>query len=251
MKILIAEDNEDQQILISCLMNDWLYDCDLVSNGRRAVELAQKNDGQYDLCLMDIDMPVMDGLEAAKIIRQKTRYFPIVAVTGDLKPMIKYREAGIDDILQKPYYPTNLYAKISELTVKAVTIRKEQNQIILRKETPVDSEELKELRELDKKGLAKFSLIDTGHKFIVHKNLQNKISHDFIAKKKQLSEFLDRSTDDPGIIHVYASNLRSSKRHLLPEVLEQMVKEEDEDMKKYTAKAEYPEKEDTENLMST
>lgn len=241
MKILIAEDNREQQVLISMLMNDWDYDFDLASNGKKAVELAKTNEGAYDLCLMDIDMPVMDGLKASEVIRRSIKYFPIIAVTGAPRSMAKYREAGIDDILQKPYYPSDLYAKISELTVKAVTIRKEENQIILRKETPVDSEELKELRELDKKGLAKFSLIDTGHKFIVHKNLQNKISHDFIAKRKQLSEFLDRSTDDPGIIHVYASNLRSSKRHLLPEILEQLVKEEDEDMKNYTTKAEYPE----------
>ena len=90
-------------------------------------------------------------------------------------------------------------------------------------------------------------MIDTGYKFIVHKNLQNKISHDFIAKGKLLSEFLDRSTDDPGIIHLYASNLHANKRHILPEVLEQLAQEEDEEMKNYTSKAEYPEKENPES----
>ncbi len=246
MKILIAEDDKIQQMLISVLMNDWDYEFDIAPNGQKAVELARANEGRYDLCLMDIDMPVMDGFEAARKIRHETKYFPTVALTGCSMSINRYLEAGIDDILQKPYYPFELYAKINELTVKVATIKKERNQIILRKELPVNSEELKELRELDKKGLAKFSLIDTGHKFIVHKNLQNKISHDFIAKRKQLSEFLDRSTDDPGIIHVYASNLHSSKRHILPDVLDQLVKEEDEDMKKYTAKAEYQEKEDIE-----
>ncbi len=246
MKILIAEDNRQQQALIAMLMNDWNYDFDIASTGQRAVEFARIYEGKYDLCLMDINMPIMSGFEATRIIRRNLKYFPIMALTGEDGFNDICLKVGMDDYLQKPYYPNNLYAKISELTVKVTTIRKEQNQIILRKETPVDSEELKELRELDKKGLAKFSLIDTGHKFIVHKNLQNKISHDFIAKRKQLSEFLDRSTDDPGIIHVYASNLRSSKRHILPEVLEQLVKEEDEDMEKYTMKAEYPEKGDTE-----
>jgi hypothetical protein len=50
----------------------------------------------------------------------------------------------------------------------------------------------------------------------VHKNIQNKISYDLIAKKKQLSEFWDRSPDDPGIVHLYAANLRANKKHILP-----------------------------------
>ena len=228
-------------------MDNWGYEFDIASNGRKAVELAKKNEGKYDLCLMDIDMPIMDGIEATKIIRRKIQYFPIMAVTGNLGFKDKLFEIGIDDYVQKPYYSNKLYAKINELTVKEVKIYKEQDQIILSKELPMNPDELKELRELDKKGLAKFSLIDTGYKFIVHKNLQNKISHDFIAKGKLLSEFLDRSTDDPGIIHLYASNLHANKRHILPEVLEQLAQEEDEEMKNYTSKAEYPEKENPES----
>ncbi len=107
----------------------------------------------------------------------------------------------------------------------------------------MDAAELKELRELDKRGLAKFSLIDTGHKFIVHKNLQNKLSHDFVAKGKQLSEFLDRSEDEPGIIHLYSLNLQANKRHIPPETFQQLAPLEDEEFKSYPTKAEYPEKE--------
>lgn len=244
MKILIAEDNGELQTLISLLMDAWDYDFDLAANGRQAVELAKTNDGAYDLCLMDIEMPIMNGFEATRIIRQQTRYFPVMAVTGKALSPNDYGEAGIDDWLPKPYAPSDLYAKISELTVKVATLKQERQQMVLRKELPMDADELKELRELDKQGLAKFSLIDSGYKFVVHKNLQNKISHDFIAHRKQLSEFLDRSTDDPGIIHLYALNLRTSKRHIVPEMLERMVKEEDDEMRKYTTKAEYPEKEE-------
>jgi len=144
MKILIAEDNREQQELISFFMNDWDYDFDIASNGRKAVELAKENNGQYDLCLMDIDMPIMDGLEATEIIRRSIKYFPIIAVTGNPRSMDEYREVGIDDILQKPYYPAKLYAKISELTVKAVKLQKQQNEIILAEETPMNPDELKE-----------------------------------------------------------------------------------------------------------
>lgn len=251
MKILVAEDDQGQQELIEMLMDDWGYEFDIASNGQKAVKLSKIYEGKYDLCLMDIDMPIMNGFEATTIIRRKMKYFPIMALTGNSIAKDQCLEVGMDDFLQKPYYSGDLYDKINELTVKVVTLYKEQNHIILRKEIPVDPEELKELRNLDKKGLIKFSLIATGYKFIVHKNLQNKISHDFIAKRKLLSEFLDRSTDEPGIIHLYASNLHASKRHILPEVLEQLAQEEDEIMKDYTTKAEYPEKENPELLKNT
>jgi len=241
MKILIAEDERDLRETMGMLMDIWGFDFDIAPNGRSAVELAETNKGNYDLCLMDIDMPVMDGFEATKLIRRKMRYFPVMALTGNILTD-EYLKSGMDDYLQKPYHAEELYDKIHALTVKAIAVHKEQNHIVLKKEMPVDAEELRELRELDKKGLAKFSLIDTGYKFIVHKNLQNKISHDFIAKGKKLSEFLDRSTDDPGIIHVYESNLHASKKHILPEVLEQLMQQEDEEMKGYATKAEYPEK---------
>lgn len=247
MKILIAEDNSSLQRLIERLMNIWDYEFDLATNGLGAVEKAQKNEGEYDICLMDIDMPIMNGFEATKIIRRKVKYFPILALSGNLKYNDKYFEVGMDDFLEKPYDPYQLHKKIQELAVKALKIYKKQNKISLEKEMPMNPDELRELRELDEKGLTKFSLIGIGHKFIVHKNLQNKISHDFISKGKRLSEFLDRSKDDPGIIHLYVSNLHANKRHILPEMLEQLAQEEDEEMKTYTTKAEYPEKENPES----
>ena len=241
MRILIAEDDTLLQLMAGRLMERWGFEFDMASNGQEAVERAQKHEGEYDLCLMDIDMPIMNGFEATKIIRRKLNYFPIMALTGNLRAKEEYWAIGIDDYLGKPYSIDNLYQKINELTVKSIKIHKIQNQIRLRKEMPMNSDELKELKELDKRGLTKFSLIDTNHKFITHKNLQNKISHDFIAKGKLLSEFLDRSPDDPGIIHLYAANLKANKRHIWPEMLDKLAEKEDEDMKIYTAKAEFAE----------
>ncbi|MBI5185698.1 MAG: response regulator [Nitrospinae bacterium] len=60
MKILIAEDNQLLQMLDKELMKSCGYDFDMASNGREAVEHAQKNEGEYDLCLMDIDMLIME-----------------------------------------------------------------------------------------------------------------------------------------------------------------------------------------------
>ena len=243
MRILIAEDDAMLQSMAGQLMAHWGFDFDMASNGLEAVEQARAHQGRYDLCLMDIDMPVMDGFEAAKTIRREVKYFPIMAVTGNLSAPKKYLDAGMDDYLGKPYTVHGIYQKINELTVKSVKICKTRNKLILRKETPMDRNELNELKELDKKGLTKFSLVDTNYKFITHKNLQNKLSHDFIAKGKLVSEFLDRTPDDPGIIHLYAANLKANKRHIWPDLLDELAADEDKDMEKRTEKAEFPDSE--------
>jgi len=246
MKILIAEDNAILQKSVGLLMKWWGFDFDLVSNGREAVEQAVSNYGNYDLGLMDIDMPEMDGCEATRRIRKKVSYFPIMAFSGHAGIEEECAAAGMDDFLAKPCEPERLLKKIRELTLKSIKISFRKNELYFIKEMPMDAAELKELRELDKQGLAKFSLIDTGHKFIVHKNLQNKLSHDFVAKGKLLSEFLDRSVEDPGIIHLYALNLHANKRHILPETFEELEKQENEELEEYTARADYPEKRERE-----
>lgn len=92
MRILIAEDDPAIQFLAKELMEHWGFDYDLVSNGQEAVEQAKINEGEYDLCLMDIDMPIMNGLEATKIIRRNLNYFPIMALTGNLERTFRANE---------------------------------------------------------------------------------------------------------------------------------------------------------------
>jgi CheY-like chemotaxis protein len=119
MRILIAEDDSALQMMAGRLMGRWGFKFDMASNGQEAVDHAQINEGQYDLCLMDIDMPIMNGLEATKIIRQNLKYFPIMALTGNLRAKEEYLAIGMDGFLEKPYSIDNLYQKINELTVKS------------------------------------------------------------------------------------------------------------------------------------
>ncbi len=69
----------------------------------------------------------------------------------------------------------------------------------------MDAEHEKELRELRKKGLTKLCIYGSGGEFtfIVDERVQNKISLDLIGKKQEISEFLDRSEDKPGLCHLY------------------------------------------------
>ncbi len=91
----------------------------------------------------------------------------------------------------------------------------------------MNSKELKELRELKKKGLTKLKLVGLGRAFIVHQNIQNKISHDLIGENKELSEFIDRSSSEPGRCHLYKVNLHVTKDLFLPEELEEAARKED------------------------
>jgi PAS domain S-box-containing protein len=104
-KVLVAEDNPNNQKLIEILLSKIGVKTIIVSNGEEAVESYKKE--KYDLILMDINMPIMDGISATKIIKdlENSNYkIPIVALTansiaGDKE---KYLAQGMDDYLSKP-----------------------------------------------------------------------------------------------------------------------------------------------------
>ena len=244
MKILIAEDTPILQELASELMNQWGYDFDLASNGQEAVNLIKIKEKRYDICLMDIDMPIMDGYEATRIIRRKTKYFPIIALTANEHIKKSYSDIGIDDYLKKPYKFNRLYDKLKELTVKMGKVSINNKKILIKKETPMDEKQLKELRDLDKKGLALLIVEGGQQKFIVHKNIQNKMSHILIGEGKELFEFLDRG-DNPANCHLYKCHMQTNKLLLTPEQFKERIKTEDKDIKKYTTIAD--KKDSTEN----
>ena len=209
-------------------MSRWGFEFDIASNGQEAVEQAQIHEGEYDICLMDIDMPIMNGFEATRIIRRKLKYFPIMALTGNLRAKQEYLETGIDDFLEKPYKFNILFDKINELSTKVGEVYVKNNQLHFQKGTPMNQEELQELIQLKKKGLTKLKLVGTDHTFIVHKNIQNKISYDLIGEGKELSEFIDRSEREPGRCHLYKVNLHVTKDMFTPEELENEIQKENE-----------------------
>ena len=100
-KILIAEDNDSNFILMTYILKKF-YQFDRAQNGQEAVDMVEK--GNYDLILMDIKMPIMDGLEATKAIKEKHPDLPIVALTANAFDSDRQlaMQAGCVDFLSKP-----------------------------------------------------------------------------------------------------------------------------------------------------
>jgi len=228
MNILIAEDTPVLQLLNMRQMEHWGYDYDMASNGLEAIDYALKNEGKYDLGLMDIEMPMMNGLEATKVIRQRVKYFPIMAYTSNPDYRKRCFEYGFDEFVEKPTTSKDLRKIINELAVKAILLDYDKNDISIKQVTPMNPDDLKELRALKQKGLTKLKLMGTEHTFVVHRNIQNKISYDLIGEGKEMSEFIDRSEQEPGRCHLYKVNLHVTKDLFIPEELEDAIKKEDE-----------------------
>jgi CheY-like chemotaxis protein len=101
-KILVAEDNKTNQTLLKFILLQWNLAYDLAENGQQVLD--KLNEDKYDLVLMDIQMPVMDGYESAKKIREELKTnIPIIAMTAHVLPTEKQKciDAGMDDYISK------------------------------------------------------------------------------------------------------------------------------------------------------
>jgi PAS domain S-box-containing protein len=111
-RILLVEDNEINQQIAQEILLEANMEVTIANNGREAVSLAQQHD--FDLVLMDLQMPKMDGLEATKILRADHRFkdLPIIAMTAHAMSGDRERclEAGMNEYLSKPIEPAGLFS---------------------------------------------------------------------------------------------------------------------------------------------
>lgn len=116
LKILMVEDHFLNQIATKKVLTSWssMVSVDIAENGLIAVEKFREN--SYDLILMDIQMPVMNGLDAAKKIREFSNV-PIIALTANStkQEQDKCFEIGMNDYLGKPFKPQELYGRIMNI----------------------------------------------------------------------------------------------------------------------------------------
>ena len=119
MKVLVVEDIALNQLLMKTLLDDFGFKCEIASNGKIAIEKLQNN--TYDVILMDLQMPEMDGFEATNYIRNTMNLnIPIIALTANVTTvdLEKCKAVGMNDYISKPVEELILYKKIIDLVKK-------------------------------------------------------------------------------------------------------------------------------------
>lgn len=110
--ILLVEDNLMNVLVAQRYLERWGATIDVALNGQEALDKLDVN--RHRLILMDLHMPIMDGYKSSMKMRQNGVVIPIIALTANLPEEIEGRvmEAGIDDIVIKPFFPDELYSKV-------------------------------------------------------------------------------------------------------------------------------------------
>lgn len=157
LNILVADDDRVNQMVIEAILERHNHNFDIVGNGADAVKAAKLR--PYDLILMDIQMPEMDGIAATKKIRRipgDARSTPIVALTANsmIGDRETYLEAGMTDYVSKPIVPELLFAAIARCVNQDADTPCIRNEIPLTETSkllgiasPYDEEKLADLRE--------------------------------------------------------------------------------------------------------
>jgi polar amino acid transport system substrate-binding protein len=125
-KILLCEDNKtNQEIIIGLLEHSGII-IDIANDGVEAVKNFENN--AYELILMDLQMPNMDGYEATMLIRQKNKDIPIIALTANAmkEDIQRTKEAGMNKHLNKPIEVEKLYATLLQYISKKVAANEER-----------------------------------------------------------------------------------------------------------------------------
>ena len=127
MQVLIAEDNKVNQVVAERMLQRAGHQVTVVVDGKSALGEIEKT--KFDLFLLDIQMPVMDGEEALKLLREREResgnHLPVIVITANARAEDEERflKGGADAYLSKPLTKNSLFDKIAETLGREVTVK--------------------------------------------------------------------------------------------------------------------------------
>ena len=217
IKVLVVEDIALNQLLMKTLLDDYGFECDFAGNGKVAIDKLQNN--TYDIILMDLQMPEMNGFEAAQYIRyHMDSKIPIIALTADVTTadLRKCKAAGMNSYVSKPVDEKLLYARIVDLLkkgspakepvrVKCIDLtylsnRTKANSELMKEMIKLYLNQTPELIDIMKRSLAKKdwdSIQGAAHKMIpsfsimgIHQEFENlaKMVQEYSSTQKHLHE---------------------------------------------------------------
>ena len=116
IKVLVVDDNQINRLLMNKILTKWGAKAEFAENGLEAISKVEATP-DFDVILMDINMPIMGGLEATEILRAKPGAYyqqvPIIALTAAILDKQKGEIGSMNDYLLKPYEPSVLFDKLS------------------------------------------------------------------------------------------------------------------------------------------
>jgi CheY-like chemotaxis protein len=127
IKVLVVEDIVLNQLLMKTLLDDFGFERDIAGNGRIAIEKLTLN--EYDIILMDLQMPEMNGFETTEYIRNIMKSdIPIIALSADVTTvdLAKCKAVGMNDYLAKPIDERLLYAKLVGFVKQPLSLKKQE-----------------------------------------------------------------------------------------------------------------------------
>ncbi len=194
--VLLIEDDLDLQNLISSFLKDYNYHCSIFTYPTKALEEFHKNFHLYDIVILDLGLPEMDGFDLFKKIKE-IKNIPIIISTArdDIGNKIYGFELGADDYLSKPYEPRELVLRI-ESTLK----RYSPNELIEINDLKIDK---KNKRVLYDNTEIEFTKIESEIFFLLIENMNIIISRENIIKQSSLKEDTKNRTID-----MHVSNIR-------------------------------------------
>jgi CheY-like chemotaxis protein len=126
LRVLVVEDNTLNWVVLRKYLTAWEVDCEHAENGAIAIDMIEEND--YDMVFMDLQMPVMDGMTAVKILREEKGYTkPVVAITANLqvKEEKNIRTSGFSGSILKPFHKNELAATMTSFCAEMAAARKD------------------------------------------------------------------------------------------------------------------------------
>jgi len=184
MKILVAEETDYLQELMRVILSDLGHDVTLVDNGQMAVEAVEEQD--FELVLMDIRMPIMDGLEATAAIRSlkdEKSNIPIIALTADVTTsnMREYREKGLDQTCGKPIDVDVLLKQINLVADEEIHTRVDHGLPIVEIQTITDDNNI-DINKAGAKGDSFHNVMKSASKVIDQVSKSDRV--DIMGSKK-------------------------------------------------------------------
>ena len=210
--ILVAEDNTTNQMLISIMLEERGLNYKIADNGQAAIDAIEQND-IYDIVFMDINMPILDGIKATKVLRENGYVKPIVSLSANVieSDIKSFYEAGMDATLNKPLVPKELDTILSQFL--SATKPKIEKTALKKRSFPLDKVSIQ--------NIAKVTSI-TNEKIIL------KLLTSFATSTKNILQTLQTQPLSEDLLHNIkgmSGNLRFEGLYALSQHFEEQISE--------------------------